>query len=136
MTPHERDRMNSLCIQVQEEKDYQRFQTLLHELSELVRQKELRFPEHDCANNGQRTRPWKKVSGTAQKIVKDAYKHGPDVVEVDIPEAHDLFREIRIENTFTDRDGHQVSLKLGAHLEVMFEAEARDTIRKSGQHEL
>jgi hypothetical protein len=33
MTPQERDRMNSLCIQVQEEKNYNRFQALQHERS-------------------------------------------------------------------------------------------------------
>jgi hypothetical protein len=51
MTPLERDRMNSLCIEVQEEKNYHRFEALLQELSALVRQKELRFPEYDRASN-------------------------------------------------------------------------------------
>jgi hypothetical protein len=114
MTPLERDRMNSLCIEVQEEKNYHRFEALLQELSALVRQKELRFPEYDRASNRQRTSPWKKVSGNVQKIIKDAYNYRADVVEIDIPEADNLFREVRIENAFTDPDGQNVSLKQGA----------------------
>jgi hypothetical protein len=133
MTPLERDRMNSLCIEVQEEKNYHRFEALLQELSALVRQKELRFPEYDRASNRQRTSSWKKVSGNVQKIIKDAYNYRADVLEIDIPEADDLFREVRIENTFTDPDGQNVSLKQGAHLEIRFEAEAKDIVRKSGQ---
>ena len=133
MTPQERDRMNSLCIQVQEEKNYHRFEALLQELSELLRQKELRFPEYNGATERQRTRPWKTMSGTVQKIVKNPYQHRADVIEISISEAEDLFREVRIENSFTDLDGQRVSLKHGAHLDVTFEAEGKDTIRKSGQ---
>ena len=136
MSPQERDRMNSLCIQVQEEKKYHRFEALLQELSALVRQKELRFPEYDRASNQQRTRPWKKVSGNVQRIIKDAYNYRADVVEINIPQADDLFREIRIENTFADLDGQKVSLKQGAHLEITFEADAKDTVRKSGQDQV
>jgi hypothetical protein len=101
--------MNSLCIQVQEEKNYHRFEALFHELSELVRQKELRFPEYDGVSNQQRTRTWKKLSGIVRKLTKDNYRHRADIVEVDIPEAEDLFREVRIEHTFTDLDGQKVS---------------------------
>jgi hypothetical protein len=43
--------------------------------------------------------------------------------------AEDLFREIRIENAFTDADGQTVALKDGAHVDVSFEADAQDTVR-------
>jgi hypothetical protein len=42
MTPEERERMNSLCIAIQEETDYNKFATLLRELSELIARKEQR----------------------------------------------------------------------------------------------
>jgi hypothetical protein len=50
----------------------------------------------------------------------------------DCSEAEELFREIRIENRFTDADGQPVALKDGARLNVTFEADAKDTIRASG----
>jgi hypothetical protein len=131
MTPEERDHMNALCLQIQEEKDYHRFEALLRELCELVRRKELRFAEYDGSSSWQRTGPWKRVSGTVQKIVKDVYRHRSDNVEINIPEAGDLFREIRLENTFTDLDGQPVSLKQGAHLDVTFEAATKDAVRKT-----
>jgi hypothetical protein len=47
MTPEERERMNSLCIGIQEETDYNKFATLLRELSELIARKEQRrFKQH------------------------------------------------------------------------------------------
>jgi len=47
MTPEERERMNSLCIGIQEETDYSKYATLLCELSELLARKEQRrFKQH------------------------------------------------------------------------------------------
>ena len=42
MTPEERNRMNSLCIGIQEETDYKKFVAMLHEMSELIARKERR----------------------------------------------------------------------------------------------
>jgi uncharacterized protein YfaS (alpha-2-macroglobulin family) len=84
-------------------------------------------------SNQQRTRPWKKLSGIVRKLIKDGYRHRADIVEVDIHEAEDLFREVRIENTFTDLDGQKVSLKQGAHLDITFETEPEHTIRRTDQ---
>jgi len=43
MTTEEREQMNSLCIRIQEEKDYDMFVTLMRDLENLAERKELRF---------------------------------------------------------------------------------------------
>ena len=53
----------------------------------------------------------------------------PEKVEIAIPVADDLFREIRIENSFTDVDGGPVSLAIGAELTVTFEAETTGMLK-------
>jgi hypothetical protein len=46
MTPEEQVRMNELCVAIQEEKNYERFAAMLHEMSELIaRKKQRRFPD-------------------------------------------------------------------------------------------
>ena len=133
MTPEERERMNLLSIQIQEEKDYHRFQILLRDLNDLVRRKERRFAQRGGPNLAQRTRPWKTVSGRVEKIVKGVYLNHTDRAEITIPEAEDLFLEIRIENAFTDVDGQQVALKEGAQLDLTFEADSKDTIKRPAE---
>jgi hypothetical protein len=129
MTPEEREQMDALCIRIQEEKDYSRFETLLRELLELVHQKEIRFPQHTGTDTRQRTRPWKELSGSVQKIVKNVYANQTEIVEIGIDQAENLFREIRIDNAFTDVDGHTVALKEGAVVDVTVEANAKDTVK-------
>jgi hypothetical protein len=130
MTTEERARMNSLCLRIQEEKDYSQFQALLRELNELVGRKELRFPRHGGIPTWRRNRPWKTVSGAAQKIIKNIYLNHRDNVEIALTEAEDLYREIRIENTFTGVDGQPVALKQGARVDVTFEANPEDTVKQ------
>lgn len=131
MTTEERKQMNSLCIQIQEEKDHRRFAALLQELAVLIRQKEARFPEHDGPVAWHRGgRPWKTLSGSVQKIVKNAYGNHAEKVQIGIDEAEHLFQEVRIENTFTDSDGQPVALKQGAHVDLTFEADEKDTVKK------
>ena len=122
--------MNSLCTRIQEEKDHQRFEALLRELDGVIRSKELRFPEDDRIPTWRRNRPWKTVSGAAQKIIKNIYLNHRDNVEIALAEAEDLFREIRIENTFTAVDGQPVALKQGARVDVTFEANPEDTVKQ------
>jgi hypothetical protein len=134
MTPQERERMNSLCERIQQEKDYPRFEALIRELDELVRRKERRFQQYDGSGKWQQNKPWKTVPAVVQKIIKSVYPDQVERIEISIPAAEDLFREIRIENTLTDVDGQQVALKTGARLNVTFEAEAKDTVRKVIDH--
>jgi hypothetical protein len=71
--------------------------------------------------------PWKTVPAVVTKIVKPAFEGQPPKVEISISQADDLFREIRIENNFTNVDGGPVASANGARLDVAFEAETRKT---------
>lgn len=126
--------MNSLCISIQDEKDYPRFEALLRELNDLVHRKERRFPQHPGSDASHHDRPWKTVPAVVQKIIKSVYPDQTEKIEISIPAADDLFREIRIENRLTDVNGHPVALKSGARLDVTFEAETKDVVRKVMDH--
>ena len=127
MTSEERERMNSLSVGIQQETDYNKFAALLHEMSELIARKEQRRFEHHPKLVWQRNAPWKTAPAVVTKIVKPAFGGEPAKVEISISQADDLFREIRIENNFTDVDGGPVALTNGARLDVTFEAEAKKT---------
>jgi hypothetical protein len=127
MTPDERERMNRLCLRIQEEKDYNTFATLLNEMSDLIARKEQRRFKHQPKLVWQRNRPWKTVSAVVTKIVDNPdFADEPAKVEISIADADHLFREVRIKNLFTDLDGRQVALGTGAHVDVTFEAETKN----------
>ena len=127
MTSEERERMNRLCVGIQEEADYNKFATLLHEMSELIARKEQRRFEHHQKLVWQKNTPWKTVPAVVTKVVKPVFEGQSAKVEISISQADDLFREIRIENNFTDVDGGPVALTNGARLDVTFEAESKKT---------
>src|ERR1700733_2541489 len=113
MTPEERERMNSLCLGIQEEKDYNKFASMLHEMSELIARKEQRrFQQHPRVT-WQKNKPWKTVPAVVNKLVKSGFADEPERVEISITGAENLFREIRIENKFTGIDGGPVALTNG-----------------------
>jgi hypothetical protein len=131
MTPEERVRMNELCLKIQDEKNYDKFAAQLRELSDLIARKEQRrFTEHPRLT-WNRNRPWKTVPAVVNKIIQTGSARQPDKAEISVTPADYLFREIRIENTFTSPEGEQLSLKQGAQVEVTFEAQAGDTLKKS-----
>ena len=126
MTLEEREQMNSLVSGIQQEKDYARFEALLRELNSLISRKELRFHGSSASR---RKRPWRATSGVVQRIVKSFDPKRSDSIEITLAEAEDLFREIRIENKFTDATGQQVALKQGSHVDVTFEADQEDIVK-------
>lgn len=119
--------MNSLCLGIQEEKDYNKFAAMLHEMSELIARKEERRFQKFPKVTWQRNKPWKTVSAVVQKTVTSVLADKPQKVQIAVAEGDDLFREIRIENKFTDVDGGSVALQTGAELTVTFEAETEET---------
>jgi hypothetical protein len=123
MTPEERERLNVLCTQIQVEKDYNQYESLLRDLYELVARKERRFPTHATKAK----RPRKVVQAVANRIIQPRFPNQPEKVEISLSEADELFREIRIENTFSDESGQSLGLVAGAALDVTFEANAKDT---------
>ena len=71
------------------------------------------------------------LPGTVEKIIKSPIPNEPEKAQIAVEGADELYREIRIDNTLTNEDGGEVSLKLGAQVEVTVEAEAEATTPKS-----
>jgi len=70
------------------------------------------------------------MSGTVEKIIKSPFPSEPEKAQITVEGADHLYREIRVENTLTNENGDEVSLKPGAHVEVTLEADAKDTTLK------
>ncbi len=68
--------------------------------------------------------------GTVQKIIKPVMSGEPEKAEIAVEGADELYKEIRIENTLTRQDGKEVALKRGAQVDVIIEADAKDTAPK------
>ena len=130
MTPEERERMNVLCVQIQEEKNYDQFATQLRELADLLARKQQRRFTNQPQLIWQRNRPWKTVPAVVNKVIKTGIARQPEKAEISITPADYLFREIRIENSLTSPTGDAVTLKPGAQVDVTFEADQNDTTGK------
>jgi hypothetical protein len=76
-------------------------------------------------------KPSVTLPGTVEKVIKSPDPSEPEKAQISIEGADDLYREIRIENTLTDENGDQVSLKKGAEVEVTVEADKDATSPKS-----
>jgi len=131
MTAEERDRMNALCIQIQQEKTYQKFEELTRELHDVVASKERRFPEFNSLNADPAGKGWKQLPAVAKNILKPLYPQEAERVEISIAEADELFREIRVENSFVDVEGNVLAIKAGAELNVRLETSAGNLINKA-----
>jgi len=71
----------------------------------------------------------KKLRGRVQRVIKPVANE-PEKAEIEVDEAEDLYREIRIENVVTDENGEQARLKPGAKVDVVVEADSDATIKK------
>ena len=69
--------------------------------------------------------------GRVEKIIKSPFPNEPEKAEIAVEGADHLYREIRIENTLKDENGNQVKLKTGVQVDVIVEADAKDTVPKS-----
>lgn len=76
-------------------------------------------------------KPSAKRPGTVQKILKSPHPGEPEKAQIVVEGADQLYRELRVENTLTDEVGDEVSLKEGAQVDVVIEAEPKDTKPKS-----
>ena len=70
------------------------------------------------------------LPGTVEQIIPSPYPGIPEKAQIAVEGADDLYQEIRIENTLTDKHGDKVRLKKGADVEVTVEAERDATIKK------
>lgn len=76
-------------------------------------------------------KPKTKKPGVVQKIIQSP--HEPEKAEISVHDADDLYKEIRIENTLVNEDGEKVKLKKGAHVDVIVEADDKDTVAKDSK---
>ena len=76
-------------------------------------------------------RPKTTCPGTVEKIIKSPFPQEPEKAEIAVEGADHLYREIRIENTLQDDKGNKVKLKLGAQVDVIVEADPKDTVPKN-----
>jgi hypothetical protein len=68
----------------------------------------------------------KKLHGSVKKVIKSVNPSEPDKAEIDIHEADDLYREIRIENVVTDEKGEKAKLKQGEDVDITLETDRDD----------
>ena len=92
-----------------------------------------RFPQAVCCchggevSNGQEK---EKMRGTVEKIIKPVSPMEPEKAQITIPEADDLYREVRVENVVTDESGEKAGLKPGAEVDIIVEADSSATMKK------
>jgi hypothetical protein len=72
----------------------------------------------------------KKMHGTVQKIIKPTIPGESEKAQIDVQQADDLYRELRIENVITDEKGETAQLKPGAEVDVIVEADSSATMKK------
>jgi hypothetical protein len=63
------------------------------------------------------------LKGTVDKVIPSS-QYETEKVQISVETAHDLYREVRIENTLTDGSGGKVSLIAGSPIKITIKAEA------------
>lgn len=76
-------------------------------------------------------KPSTTLPATVEKVIKPITPGEPEKAQISVEGADHLYRELRIENTLTDRNGDKVRLKPGAEVEVTIQADPIATAPKS-----
>ena len=71
------------------------------------------------------------MPGTVDKILPPPNPHQPEKVQIAVDGASQRHRDLRIENTLTDLNGDDVTLKKGAHVEITVTAEQKNMNRRN-----
>ena len=69
--------------------------------------------------------PRATMPGTVAKIVPSRRPSQPEQAQIAVDGAAHRYRDLRIDNAFTDEHGDEVKLKKGAHVEVTVTAEPK-----------
>jgi hypothetical protein len=72
----------------------------------------------------------KRLRGTVEKIIKPGFSGEPEKAQIDIHDADELYREIRVDNVVTDDKGEEAQLKSGAEVDIIVEADSSATMKK------
>jgi hypothetical protein len=86
-------------------------------------------PRH-APQGGSVSKKRRKMRGTVEKVIEPALPSEPEKAQISIDEGDHLYREIRVENVVTGADGEQSSLKPGAKVDVIVEADSSATMKK------
>jgi hypothetical protein len=68
-------------------------------------------------------KPSTTLPATVEKIIKPPFPNGTEKAQIAVEGADHLYRELRIENNLTDKNGEKVRLKPGAEVEVTIATE-------------
>ena len=74
-------------------------------------------------------KPSTTLPGVVQKVIPSPHPSVPEKAEIEVKGADDLYREIRVDNALTDKDGEKVRLKQGAEVDLTIEADKEDTTK-------
>ncbi len=83
----------------------------------------------DNTTNDESKKPSTTLPGVVQKVIPSPHPSVPEKAEIEVKGADDLYREIRVDNVLTDKDGKKVSLKKGAEVDVTIQADEEDTTK-------
>lgn len=75
--------------------------------------------------------PTTSMRGTVHKIIPSPSPTQPEKAQIVVDGADRGYRDLRIENTLTDENEDDVSLKKGAHVEVTVTAQPKHVNRRS-----
>ena len=93
------------------------------------------MPEKDNEKDKEKQsdeKPAVTLPATVEKIVQPVNPKNPEMAEIHIEGADPLYREIRVENILTDENDEKVSLKPGAEVDIVLEADTDATTKKTG----
>jgi hypothetical protein len=66
------------------------------------------------------------LHGVVDKIIVSPTPEEPEKAQIDVEEADNRHREIRIDNALTGEDGQEVKLKLGGNVEIIIQPKKKD----------
>jgi hypothetical protein len=72
----------------------------------------------------------KRMHGRVAKVMMSTSPNQPETAQIEITEAEELYREVRVENEVTDEHGEKATLRLGAEVYVIVEADSNATMKK------
>ncbi|MDP9162177.1 MAG: hypothetical protein M3O09_18375 [Acidobacteriota bacterium] len=73
--------------------------------------------------------------GTVEKIINNPYTKDAEKVQISVDGADNLYREIRVENAFPNKEGEIVKLKVGDGVDIIVEADSKDTVKKPPEND-
>jgi hypothetical protein len=70
------------------------------------------------------------LPATVEKIIPPVDPRDPEKAQISIEGAEELYKEVRVDNILQDKNGHPVSLRKGAEVEVTIAADPKATDKK------